>query len=111
MLILVILGAWLLLLGSTSCGILLHQDKQVVKALIISRGLYIMILILEVVLVLQHFNQHPWLALANFLVTIVAVSLIDITFQRKFLGMLSHTIALATIISIIVAIFLVLPLS
>ncbi|USS91207.1 DUF1516 family protein [Fructilactobacillus carniphilus] len=110
MLVPVILCAWLLLLASTCWGIFLHQDKQVVKALIISRGLYIIILILEVVLVLHHFNQQPWLAGANFVASVVAASLIDITFQRKFLGLLTRAIAIATIISIIVAMGLALGL-
>ncbi|USS93807.1 DUF1516 family protein [Fructilactobacillus ixorae] len=111
MLILLLLISWGLLLIATVWGILIHQDKQVVKALIICRCLYLVILVLEVLLGFQQFAHHPGLVSASFILTVVAVSLIDITFQRKFMGLLSIAVAGATLISIVIAIGLLIPFS
>ncbi|ANZ58291.1 hypothetical protein BGL34_00760 [Fructilactobacillus lindneri] len=106
MFIYLIIILWLLLIISLTIGVTRKQDKQIVKALMYTRALYFVLLMIEVVFSIQKFNQQPSLIIFSFIISIFAISFIDISFQRKIQGTLKLSIIWITIILIIIAIII-----
>ncbi|WP_103422774.1 DUF1516 family protein [Fructilactobacillus lindneri] len=106
MFIYLIIILWLLLIISLTIGVTRKQDKQIVKALMYTRALYFVLLMIEVVFSIQKFNQQPSLIIFSFIISIFAISFIDISFQRKIHGTLKLSIIWITIILIIIAIII-----
>ncbi|CAM2771539.1 DUF1516 family protein [Fructilactobacillus fructivorans] len=104
MLIYIITFLWILLLISLTIGITRKQDKQIIKGVIYTRAFYILLLIAEVIFTINHFNEHRYLVFLSFVMTIVAISFIDICYQRKIQGNLKTYIILLTLISILASV-------
>lgn len=105
MLIKIMICLWSLLIIPFLFGMYVKQDKTIIKIMLYTRILYLLVLVGDIILIIRNFNTNPWIDILSFFATVIAISFIDISYQRKIQGNFRPYLIWITIISIITSIF------
>ncbi|WP_429971025.1 YisL family protein [Fructilactobacillus sp. Tb1] len=104
MLVNIMMGLWVLLIIPFLFGMYEKQDKTIIKIMLYTRILYLLVLVGDIMLIIRNFKTNPIIDILSFLATVVAISFIDISYQRKIQGNFRPYLIWVTLISIIISI-------
>ena len=105
MLVNIMMFLWALLIIPFLVGMYVKQDKTIIKIMLYTRIIYLIVLVGDIMRILRNFKTNPVIDTLSFFATVIAISFIDISYQRKIQGNFKPYLIWITIISIIISIF------